>query len=64
MGSLAIHLLCHLSNRSICEALGFGHVKDDFTRKLCSSESSPFLHELGNVGVDDAVPLLDGIASR
>ena len=64
MGSLAMHLLCHLSNRSICEALGFGYVKDDFTRKFCLSESSPFLHELGNVGVDDAVPLLDGVASR
>lgn len=35
-----------------------------FARKLCSLESSPVLHELGNVGVDDAVPLLDGIASR
>ena len=27
-------------------------------------ECSPFLHELGDVGMNDAVPTLDGVASR
>ena len=36
-----------------------------FSQKIsCPLEGPPFLHELGDVGMDDAVPLLNGVASR
>lgn len=37
-----------------------------FSQKIssCPLEDPPFLHELGDVGMDDAVPLLNGVASR
>ena len=36
-----------------------------FSQKIsCPLEGPPFLNELGDVGMDDAVPLLNGIASR
>ena len=40
-------------------------VPNGFRKKIsCPLEGPPFLHELGDVGMDDAVPLLNGIASR